>query len=203
MKVVEVKTHSLSSPVKEPYANSIGWVKRRSTVLVEVITDDGVTGWGEALCHGLQPPEVCASVVETALKPIILGQDPFDVEVLWEKMHHLTLSFGSKGTVPIAMSAVDVALWDCIGRALGKPVYKLLGGAYRTEVHPYATGFYRHAGLSYPEAAVAEARGHLNNGFRAMKLKIGFGIEEDTELILAVREAVGPKVTLMLDANCG
>jgi len=58
MKVVEVKTHSLSSPVKEPYANSIGWVKRRSTVLVEVITDDGVTGWGEALCHGLQPPEV-------------------------------------------------------------------------------------------------------------------------------------------------
>jgi D-galactarolactone cycloisomerase len=203
MKVIEVKTHSLSSPVKEPYANSIGWVKRRSTVLVEVITDDGVTGWGEALCHGLQPPEVCASVVETALKPIILGQDPFDVEVLWEKMHHLTLSFGSKGTVPIAMSAVDVALWDCIGRALGKPVYKLLGGAYRTEVHPYATGFYRHAGLSYPEAAVAEARRHLNNGFRAMKLKIGFGIEEDTELILAVREAVGPKVTLMLDANCG
>ncbi len=203
MKVVNVKTHSLSSPVKEPYANSIGWVKRRSTVIVEVITDEGITGWGEALCHGLQPPEVCAAVVETALKPVVLGQDPFDVDVLWEKMHQVTLSFGTKGTVPIAMSAVDIALWDCLGRSLGKPVYKLLGGGYRTEVRPYATGFYRHAGSSYPEAAVAEAQRHLNNGFRAMKLKIGFGIKEDTEFILAVRKAVGPDVTIMLDANCG
>lgn len=203
MKVVDVKTCSLSAPVKVPYANSIGWVKRRCTVLVEVITDEGITGWGEALCKTVQPPELCASVVETALKPIIIGQDPFDVEVLWERMHHMTLAFGGKGTVPLAMSAVDIALWDCIGRALGKPVYKLLGGGFRTELRPYATGFYRHEGLSYPEAAVAEARRHMSNGFDAMKLKIGFGIEKDTELIFAVREAVGPKVTLMLDANCG
>jgi len=203
MKVVEVKTHSLSAPLKEPFRNAVGWITRRSTVLVEIITDDGIIGWGEALCHGFQPPEVCASVVETTLKPIVMGQDPFDVEVLWEKMHYLTLPFGGRGTVPIAMSAVDVALWDCIGHALGKPIYKLLGGAYRTTVAPYATGFYRRTGVSYPEAAVTEAHRHLNNGFRAMKLKIGFGIEEDTEFILAVREAVGSKVMLMLDANCG
>jgi D-galactarolactone cycloisomerase len=179
----------------------MGWVKQRSTMIVEVITDEGITGWGESLCHGLQPPQIAAVIINSALKPIVLGQDAFDVDVLWERMYNLTRPFGQKGAVPNAISAIDIALWDCIGRALGKPVHKLLGGAYRTAVRPYATGFYRIEGQPYPKAAVAEAREHIEKGFTAMKLKIGFGVEEDIDYILAVRDGVGPDVMLMLDAN--
>jgi D-galactarolactone cycloisomerase len=84
---------------------------------------------------------------------------------------------------------------------MGKPVYKLLGGAYRNKVTPYATGFYRVANKSYPEAAIEEAKLHQSKGFGAMKLKIGFGVEEDIRYIWGVREGVGPDVKLMLDAN--
>ncbi len=201
MKIVDIKTHVLSTPLSEPFAFSMGWVSRRSTMIVELITDDGVTGWGEALCHGLQPPEIAATIVHTALKPVVIGQDPFDVDVLWERMYNRTRPFGQKGAVPNAISAVDIAIWDCMGRALGKPVHKLLGGAYRTEVQPYATGFYRVKGGNYPADAVDEARRHLDSGFTAMKLKIGFGVEEDIAYVHAVREGIGPGPKLMVDAN--
>jgi D-galactarolactone cycloisomerase len=201
MKITDVKTHVLSTPLDEPFAFSMGWVKRRSTMIVEVTTDEGVTGWGESLCHGLQPPEIAATIVQVALKPIVLGQDAFDVDVLWERMYNLTRPYGQKGAVPNAISAVDIAIWDCMGRALGKPVHKLLGGAYRTEVEPYATGFYRVEGKSYPADAIEEARRHLKRGFSAMKLKVGFGVEEDVEYILGVREGIGRGPKLMIDAN--
>lgn len=201
MKITDIKTHVLSTSLDEPFAFSMGWVSRRSTVIVELSTDDGVTGWGEALCHGLQPPEIAAAIIETALKPIVLGQDPFDVDVLWERMYNRTRPFGQKGAVPNAISAVDIAIWDCMGRALGKPVHKLLGGAYRTEVQPYATGFYRRKGGVYPDEAIAEAKGHVAKGFKAMKLKIGFGLEEDIAYIRSVRDAIGPGPKIMVDAN--
>ena len=201
MKIADVRTHVLSTPLDRPFAFSMGWVRERNTMLVELVTDEGIHGWGEALCHGLQPPEIAETIVQAALKPILLGQDPFDVDVLWERMYNLTRPYGQKGAVPNAISAVDIAIWDCLGRALGKPVHKLLGGAYRTELQPYATGFYRVAGASYPAAAVEEAKRHIANGFTAMKLKIGFGVEKDIEYVLAVREAIGPGPRLMIDAN--
>jgi D-galactarolactone cycloisomerase len=201
MKIVDVKTHVLSTPLEEPFSFSMGWVTKRSTMIVEVLTDDGVTGWGESLCHGLQPPQIAQTIVEVALKPILIGQDPADVDVLWERMYNLTRPYGQKGAVPNAISAVDIALWDCLGRAAGKPVYKLLGGAYRTRVQPYATGFYRVEGKSYPADAVAEAKRHMAKGFTAMKLKTGFGVEEDIEYILGVREGIGKGPKLMIDAN--
>ncbi|MEO8250579.1 MAG: mandelate racemase/muconate lactonizing enzyme family protein [Burkholderiales bacterium] len=201
MRIVDLKTHVLSTPLAEPFAFSMGWVNRRGTMIVELITDDGVTGWGESLCHGLQPPEIAASIVQNALKPIVVGADPFDVDVLWERMYNLTRPFGQKGAVPNAISSVDIAIWDCLGRALGKPVHKLLGGAYRTEVQPYATGFYRLKGGDYPADAIAEAQRHIASGFAAMKLKIGFGIEEDIAYVHAVRDAIGPGPKLMVDAN--
>lgn len=201
MKILDLKTHVLSTPLEVPFAFSMGWVSRRSTMIVELITDDGVTGWGEALCHGLQPPEIAATIVQTALKPVVVGQDPFDVDVLWERMYNRTRPFGQKGAVPNAISAVDIAIWDCLGRALGKPIHKLLGGAYRSEVQPYATGFYRQQGVSYPADAIEEARRHVSNGFTAMKLKIGFGVDEDIAYVHAVRDAIGPGPKLMVDAN--
>ncbi|MBU1358923.1 MAG: mandelate racemase/muconate lactonizing enzyme family protein [Gammaproteobacteria bacterium] len=201
MKITDVKTHVLSTPLEEPFAFSMGWVTQRSAVIVELSTDEGVTGWGEALCHGLQPPEIAAAIIETALKPTVVGQDPFDVDVLWERMYNRTRPFGQKGAVPNAISAVDIAIWDCMGRALGKPVHKLLGGAYRTEVQPYATGYYRRKAGAYPEEAIAEAKSHLAKGFKAIKLKIGFGLEEDIEYVRSVRDAVGPGPKIMVDAN--
>lgn len=201
MKIVDVKTHVLSTPLEEPFSFSMGWVKKRGTMIVELVTDDGITGWGESLCHGLQPPEIAETVVQTALKPLLLGKDPFDVDVLWETMYNLTRPFGQKGAVLNAISAVDIAIWDCLGRALGKPVHKLLGGAYRTEVQPYATGFYRVEGKKYPADAIEEAKRHMRNGFTAMKLKTGFGVEADIDYILGVREGIGRGPKLMIDAN--
>ncbi len=201
MKSIDVKCHVLSTPLDQPFAFSMGWVEKRSTMIVEIVTDDGIVGWGESLCHGLQPPQIAEAVVQHALKPILMGKDPFDVDVLWEKMYNLTRPFGQKGAVPNAISAVDIALWDCMGRALGMPIHKLLGGAYRNEVQPYATGFYRVKGRKYPEDAVEEAKRHRANGFTAMKLKTGFGVEEDISYILGVREGIGPETRLMIDAN--
>ena len=77
-------------------------------MIVELITDAGVTGWGESLCHGLQPPEIAATIVQVALKPIVVGHDPFDVDVLWERIYNLTRPYGQKGAVPNAISAVDI-----------------------------------------------------------------------------------------------
>jgi D-galactarolactone cycloisomerase len=201
VKIIDVVPYVLSTPLEEPFAFSQGWVGRRSAMVVEVKTDEGVSGWGESLCHGLQPPEVAASFVESCFKPLIVGRDPFDVEVIWEELYNRTRPFGG-GAAVNAMSGLDTALWDIIGRSLGKPVHTLLGGAFRSEVTPYATGFYRREGEKYPEAGIEEARRHLSEGFGAIKLKVGFGVEADLEYVRAIREAVGPDVRLMMDANC-
>jgi D-galactarolactone cycloisomerase len=201
MKIVEIIPHVLSTPLEEPFSFSQGWVDKRSTMIVEVLTDEGVTGWGESLCHGLQPPEVAASFVEFCFKTMLVGRDPFDVEVLWEEMYNRTRPFGG-GAAVNAMSGVDIALWDVIGRCLDRPIHKLLGGAFRSEVAPYATGFYRREGHKHIEAGIEEARRHASEGFGAMKLKVGFGVESDVEYVHAVREAVGSGVRLMMDANC-
>jgi D-galactarolactone cycloisomerase len=170
-------------------------------VVVEVVTDEGVTGWGESLCHGLQPPEVAASFVEFCYKPMLVGRDPFDAEVLWEELYNRTRPFGG-GAAVNALSGVDIALWDAVGRSLSLPVHKLLGGGFRSEVTPYATGFYRRQGEDPIETGVREAKRHLSEGFRAIKLKVGFGVDVDIEYVGAIREAVGPGVHIMMDANC-
>ncbi|WP_102348931.1 mandelate racemase/muconate lactonizing enzyme family protein [Bacillus sp. Marseille-P3661] len=202
MKIVDLNIHVLSAPLAEPFAFSQGYAVNRTTMIVEILTDEGIIGWGESLCHGLQPPQIAASIVEFALKPILIGEDPSDVEVLWDKMYNLTRPYGQAGATVNAISAVDIALWDILGKSHDKPTYQLLGGAYRKAVKPYATGFYRIKGKQYPETAIEEAHRHLENGFDAMKLKTGFGMKEDIDYILSVREAIGPNVLLMADANC-
>jgi D-galactarolactone cycloisomerase len=187
----------LSTPLDQPFAFSQGWVKKRSTMIVEIVTDEGITGWGESLCHGLQPPEIAAAFVKFKFKPLLIGRDPFDVEVLWEEMYNHTRPFGG-GAAVNAISGVDIALWDIMGRALNQPIHKLIGGAFRSEVTPYATGFYRVEGKQYPREAVEEAKRHLAKGFKAFKLKTGFGVETDLEYLYAVR----PEVRIMMDANC-
>jgi D-galactarolactone cycloisomerase len=132
---------------------------------------------------------------------MLVGRDRFDSDVLWEEMYNKSRPYGQGGAAVNAISGVDIALWDIKGKSCGLPVSKLLGGTFRTKVMPYATGFYRTAKGKYPEDGVEEALRHKENGLRAMKLKIGFGIEEDLALIRSVREAVGMEIRLMADAN--
>jgi D-galactarolactone cycloisomerase len=202
MKIADIKTYCLSTPLETPFAFSQGWVQARGATLVEVITDSGLSGWGESICMGLQPPQIAAAAIEHALKPILLGADPRDVEVLWHRMYHHTRDYGQKGAVMGALSGVDIALWDIAGKSLGVPVHRLLGGAFRSRVEAYATGFYRVRGQGEAKRLADEALTHRRNGFRAMKIKLGFGVEDDIAVMRAVREALaGEPVTLMIDSN--
>jgi D-galactarolactone cycloisomerase len=202
MKIVEVRTHVLRTPLAQPFAFSQGWVRSRSATLVEVITDAGLVGWGEAFAQGLEPPQIAAAAIESALKPIVLGADPLDTEVLWHRMYHATRDYGRKGSLIAAISAIDIALWDIAGKAHGVPVHKLLGGAFRTRVQAYATGFYRIAGQGEAGRLAEEALAHHEAGFRAMKVKLGYGIGDDLAVMEAVGRAIeGRGVTLMVDTN--
>ena len=202
MKIIDLKTYALSAKIDSPFYYAEGWVKCRNSLIIEIITDEGIIGWGEAMCHGAQPPEITKTIIDSLLKPFLIGQDPFDVEVLWGKMYNATQPYGRRGLVINAISGLDIALWDCIGKYLGKPIYKLLGGAYRTEVEPYATGFFREEGKKYPDAAIEEALAFKERGFKAMKVKLGYGVEEDIKTIVAIRNAIGEDIKLMVDVNC-
>ena len=202
MRVTEIKVHVLRSSLAQRFAFSQGWVRHRVATLVEVLTDQGVTGWGEAFAQGLEPPQIAAAVIESALKPLVLGADPLDTEVLWHRMYHQTRDYGRKGSVVAAISAIDIALWDIAGKVHGVPIYRLLGGAFRTRVQAYATGFYRIQGQGEARRLGEEAVRHYEAGFRAMKVKLGCGVEDDVAVMAEVRRALGDwKVTLMIDTN--
>jgi D-galactarolactone cycloisomerase len=200
MKISDVRVHVLRSALPQPFAFSQGWVSSRGATLVEVETDEGVTGWGEALCQGLQPPEIAGAAVSAALKPLLLGADPLEPEVLWHRMYHQTRDFGQKGAVIGAISGVDIALWDIAGKVRREPVARLLGGMFRTRVEAYATGFYRLKGPGEARRLAQEAENHVAAGFRALKIKLGFGIDDDLAVMRAIRE-VAAKQEVMIDVN--
>jgi D-galactarolactone cycloisomerase len=202
MKIAELRIHVLKSPLAEPFAFSQGWVRQRSATLVEVVTDEGLTGWGEAFAQGLEPPEIAAAVIEHALKPIVLGRDPLDTEVLWHRMYHATRDYGRKGSVVAAISAVDIALWDIAGKFHRQPIHRLLGGAFRTRVQPYATGFYRISGQGEAARLADEALAHFDAGFTLMKVKLGYGVDDDIACMRAIGKAIqGRPIRLMIDTN--
>lgn len=202
MKIVEVKVHPLRTPLDTPFAFSQGWVKARSATIVEVITDEGITGWGEAFAQGLEPPQIATAVIGSALAPLVVGQDPLATEVLWHRMYHASRDYGRKGSVIAGISAIDMALWDIAGKAYGVPVHRLLGGAFRTKVQAYATGFYRISGQGEAKRLGEEAIAHYEAGFRAMKVKLGYGIQDDLAVMREIgRSLAGRGVTLMVDTN--
>jgi D-galactarolactone cycloisomerase len=202
MKITDLAIHVLKSPLTEPFAFSQGWVRQRSATLVEVLTDEGVSGWGEAFAQGLEPPEVAATVIDKALRPLVIGADPLDTEVLWHRMYHMTRDYGRKGSVVAAISAVDIALWDIAGKFYDVPIYKLLGGAFRTRVQPYATGFYRIKGQGEGKRLAEEALRHFEAGFTLMKVKLGFGIDDDIACMREIGRAIeGKPIRLMVDTN--
>jgi D-galactarolactone cycloisomerase len=174
---------------------------RRQTALCVVSTDEGIEGGGEAFYFG-GPAGIVAQIMEGAFGPLLIDADPFASSVLWDRLYNWTRDQGMKGVTISALSAVDIALWDIKGRAMGLPVYQLLGGAYRERARAYATGLYEPQGVpDVTDALVEEAVGYKEDGFQGMKLKVGYGIDMDLEYVKAVREAIGDDLHLMVDAN--
>lgn len=125
-----------------------------------------------------------------------------DTSVIWDHVYNWTRDQGQKGLTISAISALDIALWDIKGKALGEPVYRLLGGAYRNRARAYATGLYEPQGVASISAAlVDEALGYQEKGFGAMKLKVGYGLDTDLGYVQALRDALGDDMVLMVDAN--
>ena len=202
MIITDVDVFVLKTPLEQPFAFSQGFVCQRAATLVRVTTDTGLCGWGEAFCQGLEPPEIAAAAIEHALKPLILTENALDRQVLWHRMYNQTRDYGRKGSVMAAISGVDMALWDLAGKFYDTPVHRLLGGAMREAVQPYATGFYRLKGQGESARLAAEALTHVQNGFTAMKIKLGFGIQDDLQVMQAIREALdGKPIELMIDTN--
>ena len=196
MKIAGIETFQLSAPLDRPFGWSQGWIGHRSVGLVKVTTDDGVVGWGEG-CGG-----AAAAVVENDFGPMLIGEDPMNRIGLWQKMfamqYNANVAVGLGGS---AISAVDTALWDIAGKALGQPVYQLLGGRARDKVAVYATGLYYTEG-EFPTRLLEEACGYVEAGFRGMKTKVGgLPMDEDVKRVAALRETIGPDIKLMVDAN--
>jgi D-galactarolactone cycloisomerase len=200
MKITQVRAHVLRSALEQPFAFSQGWVSSRGATLVEVHTDEGITGWGEALCQGLQPPEIAAAAIEHVLKGLVVEADPLQPEVLWHRMYHHTRDYGQKGAVIGAISGIDIALWDIAGKARREPVAKLLGGMFRTRIEAYATGFYRIKGQGEAARLAQEAESHIAKGFRALKIKLGFGIDDDLAVMKEL-QFVSRNREVMIDVN--
>ena len=202
IKVTKIAVHVIKCDLDIPFAFSQGWVKKRSATLVEIKTNEGITGWGEAFCQGLEPPEISAAVIENSLSELIIDQNPLDIELLWHKMYNQTRDFGRKGSVVAAISAIDIALWDISGKYYEKPIYQLLGGSFRKKIKPYATGFYRLNGQGEVSRLAEEAIQHYENGFDHMKVKLGFGIDDDVKCMEGIRKILAnKKTTLMIDTN--
>jgi D-galactarolactone cycloisomerase len=196
VKIRDVKTYVLDAALREPFAYSQAWYERRGAMLVEVVGEDGTSGWGEAF----GPARLTAAIVQH-YRPLLIGADALATEAVWQALYNMLRDHGQKGLPIEALSAVDIALWDLKGRHLGLPVHRLLGGPLRTSVQAYATGFYRRRHGDPLEYLVEEARQRVAEGFTGIKLKLGFGLDHDTRLCPAVRRAIGDRVSIMVDAN--
>lgn len=220
MKITDVVTIPLDYPLETTLYDANYTMATKPALLVEVRTDEGVVGIGEAAHYG--GPLISTKVaIEQELKHHLLGEDPLQVERLWEQMHQRAYKHARGGIIIAAISGIDIALWDIKGKVAGLPVYKLLGG-YSKVVPAYATGGFYAEGKGLKELA-REMEGYKEHGFKAVKmkvgrnssLKVGFNplrvmptrgvgevtLEEDIERVRVVRETIGKDTLLMIDAN--
>jgi L-rhamnonate dehydratase len=173
-----------------------GWL------VVEIFTDDGLVGIGNAALA----PQVTKQVIELHLKPLLIGKDPWDIEFLWQLMYRKTMAFGRRGLGMVAISAVDIALWDILGKSAKQPVYRLLGGRTKPRIPVYASRLYS---VELSEVA-AEAKRYKAEGYKAMKLRFGWGpadgaagMQRNLNLVRTVRQTAGDGIDVMADAYMG
>lgn len=201
MKITKVTAYALEQELsaKDRFAFSQSMVTKRTVLICRIETDEGITGWGEAF----GPSMIHKTIIDKYYSEYLIGKDPFDTQVIWETLYNKFRDNGQKGVTVQALSAVDIALWDIKGKATGRPVYQLLGGKFREKLKPYATGMYRKYTANEIAETVDEAASYVARGFKAVKVKTGFGLEYDIELIKSVREAIGKDIDLMVDPNHG
>jgi L-alanine-DL-glutamate epimerase-like enolase superfamily enzyme len=201
MRIADVRAYPVSYPIapQNRVALGIGTAVKRDAVLVRVTTDAGLFGWGEA--HHGRAHTAVAKLIETTLRQLILGLDAEDISAVWEKMYRFQLaSHGMGAGACLAISGIDMALWDIRGKAAGQPLYRLLGGA-RKPIPAYAGGV--SLGYQPPETLIEEARRSVEQGYKAIKLRVGDAVDRDLERLRAVRRAFSTDVAILTDANIG
>jgi len=194
VKITQVEVIQLVKPLASPMRNSKQALRRRSISLVRLSTDESLTGLGEAWCE----PTVAEAVVLAKLAPLVLGEDPFNVERIWQRAFHAAAMYDPKGSMLAGMSGIDLACWDIIGKALGQPVCKLIGGICRDRLPAYASDLHWQED---PAAMAHLAASFAEQGFRIVKTHLGVEPEDDVRRVRALREAIGPGVGLMVDIN--
>ena len=165
----------------------------RVSTLVRVFTDSDFVGLGSVYTH----PDLARTIIEDQLRPLLVGDDPADIERLWQRCYSLTRWYGRKGATVSAIGGIDMALWDLRGKAAGLPVYQLLG-AKRHRVPAYASGLLWKRDVAELRD---EARGHLARGFLGMKMRLGRNYAYDSAALRVVRETIGMENRLLIEGN--
>lgn len=202
MKITAIKSHVLQYDLPEELGYSQQFYSKRTAHLVEVSTDEGVTGWGE--CFGPGPIAIAnKGIVEGVIAPMVIGMDPMDRDVIWHKVYNLMRDHGQKGMPMQSLSGVDIALWDITGKITDQPLHKLIGGAHRTSIPAYGYGMMlkRESVDDHVARFTDEAAAILDMGFIATKMKTGLGPKDDVRLCEAVAKGVEGKGRFMVDAN--
>ncbi len=183
-------------------SDAMGSFRFHEWLICEVETEDGIIGIGNAALA----PQLVKNTIDTYLKPLVIGEDPFDYAYIWEKMYRKTLNWGRRGLGMVAISAVDIAIWDILGKKTNKPVFKLLGGRTKEKIPVYASKLY-----AQPlDKLQKEAESYKNLGFKMFKSRMGWGpkdgaegVKKNLELLEAVREVIGYETDLMVDCYMG
>ncbi len=202
MKITQIKSHVLRYELDKELGYSQQYYKHRTAHLVEVETDEGITGWGE--CFG--PGNIALAnkyIVEKVIQPLIIGEDPINKEYIWHKVYNLLRDSGQKGMPIQALSGIDIALWDILAKKAKLPLYQLLGGKTNDKIPVYGYGMMlqKKSVEELCELFKQESSQIKEKNFKAMKMKVGLGPKEDLKLVSAVREAIGDNFKLMVDAN--
>lgn len=200
VQITEVRSRLIRIPLDNATSFATRRVTARDYALVEVVGDDGHKGIG--FCYaGSSGGTIVTEAIRSLLAPVVLGQDPYRVEGLWQAMYQEGLLHGRAGSVMRALSMIDAAIWDRNARSAGLPLYRYLGAFYEDTVPAYASGGYYLDGKT-PKMLGEELAGYVSAGFKAVKMKVGrLGLKGEEARIAAAREAIGDDVLLMLDAN--
>jgi L-alanine-DL-glutamate epimerase-like enolase superfamily enzyme len=195
MKITDVKTIILRVPISKPITDAYFSHKARNHVFVQIFTDEGIYGLGESSQYfavSALPP-----LIDEGFKPYLIGKDPAEIAEIWDSLYKASFLYGRKGSAIIALSGVEIALWDIIGKKKGLPLYKLLGDRKVDKVRSYASGGF----LKSNEELVQEMESFVEKGFKTVKMKVGFGKDRDIERVMMVRKSIGSEIGLIIDAN--
>ncbi|WP_413724285.1 mandelate racemase/muconate lactonizing enzyme family protein [Sodalis sp. RH16] len=196
MRIKRIKTHVIVQKLETQFGMSQWLWDTRGSCLVEIITDDGVIGWGE--CFG--PAKANAALIHELYAPLVIGQDPLLRASIWEDLYNHTREFGRKGIAISAISGIDIALWDIFGKVMGQPIARLLGGNTSVPIKAYASSFYYAAGDR--DTLEKDAEASVAQGFEAFKMKVGgMTLQQDAARVAKVRSLIGPGAGLAVDAN--